>query len=423
MSVNHPLDALLCGKTLSGKYHIDRLIGRGAMGAVYSATGPTATRVAVKIGVAVAADFETQQHLRIRFQREASVLKALQHPNVIRVYDYGTDPELHLDFLVMEYLDGEDLSERIRREPRPTIYESLITLSQIVRGVAACHERGLVHRDIKPRNIFLNKGDGGFSARLLDFGIVQLPGTEQTLTHLTRFGGAPGTPAYSSPEQLRGVGPLTPASDVFSLGIVGFELLTGERPFQGIDLIRETRRPSLNIGVSDPLIGPPLQLLFERALAMDPADRFPDAAALSKEIDHLIIHEILGPISTYVNGISYDSDYEVLLLYDEYREIVFAMWDHREPLASLELGVTVHGVEMKAGTTAYAESAEILKFMNHLNAVSTHARFSYKDSKVVMEALYPHVWDPVIFPSFLESLLQDRRRALAVLEALPRKGE
>ena len=278
---------LLTGRTLCQRYRIDAVIGRGGMGAVYRATDERLGRaVAVKVIGITAADPEEHGRLQARFLREARAAAALHHPNVVSVYDFGTDPEVGLDFLVMELLQGEDLAVRLARTGPPPMHVSLSILRQAARGLAAGHRAGLVHRDVKPGNLFLETSDHPDEphVRVLDFGIAQVSGEEGTVTHLTEFGRSPFSPAFASPEQMRGDERLIPASDVFSLAAVGYNLLTGVRPFTSSDPARMAEEVAEAVGVLPqraPALAPHVRDALARALAIHPLARFSDAAALA----------------------------------------------------------------------------------------------------------------------------------------------
>ncbi len=272
-------ESLLAGRTLCDRYRIDALIGRGGMGVVYRATDLRLGReVAVK--VITHAGGAPRAELRARFQREARAAARIHHPNVVTIHDFGTDAELDLDFLVMGLLRGEDLATRMAREAPLPADEALVILRGAARGVAAGHRAGMVHRDVKPGNLFLCDGgdEGETQVRVLDFGIVQLAAADDdTVTHYTRAGGAPLSPAYAAPEQLRGEGCLGPPCDVYALGAIAYELLSGRRPFADA-AGRATGDPlpsAAGLGVPEGVAE-----VILRTLAHDPADRFPHAGAL-----------------------------------------------------------------------------------------------------------------------------------------------
>jgi serine/threonine protein kinase len=282
---------LLTGRTLCGRYRIDAVIGRGGMGAVYRASDERLGRsVAVKVIGIVAHDEDDHVRLQGRFLREAKAAAALHHPNVVSVYDFGTDAEVGLDFLVMELLHGEDLAVRLARTGPPPMNVALSILRQAARGLAAGHRVGLVHRDVKPGNLFLETSDHPDEphVRVLDFGIAQVSGEEGTMTHLTEYGRSPFSPAYASPEQMRGDDRLTPASDVFSLAAVGYNLLTGTRPFTSTDaaqMAREVDDAVRRLPERAPALPPHVRGTLVRALSIAPAARFADAALLADALN------------------------------------------------------------------------------------------------------------------------------------------
>jgi serine/threonine protein kinase len=289
------IEGLLIGRVLGNRYRIEEVIGRGGMGAVYGGIDERlGRRVAVKVITAGAtAEPEARERLRARFSREARAAAGLpHHPNVVPVYDYGTDEALGLDYLVMELLQGSDLADRLGRSGPPPLAEALRILHEAARGVAVGHRAGLIHRDVKPGNIFLAQSQQQeLQVRVVDFGIAKLVDEEDTAAQLTQDGRAPHSPAYASPEQLRGLGQLTPASDVFSLGALGFQLLTGERPFSESDrnkmsLGMPVEAPSLR--ERNPAIPAEVAEVVRKALAFEPLERFPDAGAMAQALDQAL---------------------------------------------------------------------------------------------------------------------------------------
>jgi hypothetical protein len=295
-------ESLLAGRTLGGRYRVEALIGRGGMGAVYRAVDERLGRaVAVKVisppaGVPAA----TREELRARFQREARSAARLHHPNVVTIHDFGTDADLDLDYLVMNLLSGEDLATRMARGEPFSPEQAVAILSGAARGLAAGHRVGLVHRDVKPGNIFLCGGDEGGPGeiRVLDFGIAKAVADEGTVTHLTRFGHAPLSPAYAAPEQLRGESNPGPACDVYGLGAIGWELLAGARPFTQEALAR------IADGHDEPPPRPPagtpldglLGAVLLRALELNPALRPRDASAFLDELEGAVAGRMPTPV-------------------------------------------------------------------------------------------------------------------------------
>ena len=285
------IEALLRGRVLANRYRIEEVIGRGGMGAVYRALDERLGRaVAVKVITAVATDPAARERVRARFRREAAAAARLpHHPNVVPVYDYGTDDELGLDYIVMELLRGEDLASRLQRAGPPPLELALRILQQAARGVNVGHRLGVIHRDVKPGNVFLvDDGDADdLQVRVLDFGIAKIMAEEDTETALTHDGRAPLSPAYASPEQLRGESHLTPASDVFALGAVGYQLLTGEKPFTEADRNRMgigMPVPTPSLRARNPAVPADVEAVIVQALAHDPAQRYPNGGAFADAV-------------------------------------------------------------------------------------------------------------------------------------------
>jgi len=274
--------ALLLGRRLCDRYRVDSVIATGGMGAVCRAFDLNLERdVAVKVMTAVAPDADEAGRLKLRFHREATAAARLRHPNVVTVHDFGTDRELGIDFLVMELLSGEDLSARMRRAGGPLpVEEAVEILREGGMGLAAGHRAGMVHRDVKPANIYLVAEPGGWEVKLLDFGIAQVrqEAGGDTATRLTRFG-APHTPRYASPEQLAGGASMTAASDLYSFALTGLEMLSGEHPgalnTSGDD--KEAARAVKRLLARRPEVPMRLAAVLRRALRLDAAMRFADA--------------------------------------------------------------------------------------------------------------------------------------------------
>ena len=250
-------------------YRITDRIGRGAMGVVYSARDERDGRaVALKV---MMADLEGDRETRIRFEREAKVAGELLHRNIINVFEMGEDDGRL--FMVMELLDGETLGEHLKRVGRLTLERSLDMMMQVCEGLAVAHAHGIVHRDIKPGNLFVMK-DGG--VKILDFGVARLANSSMTAS-----GFIVGTPDFMSPEQARGK-PIDQRSDVFSAGAVFYYLLTGRKPFAAPDLPAVLHKVS-NEDPAPPSAGeapPGLWRILTRALAKSTTDRYKDMGAL-----------------------------------------------------------------------------------------------------------------------------------------------
>ncbi|MGE5127785.1 MAG: serine/threonine-protein kinase, partial [Betaproteobacteria bacterium] len=259
-----------------GRYLVTGRVGRGGMGMVYRAVDEALEReVALKT---LAAEGGLEADSRRRFEVEAKAAARLQHPNIVIVYELGEDRGV--PFIAMEMLPGADLEAVLRGGEPLALAEKLDVIAQVCRGLAYAHERGIVHRDMKPSNIRL-LDDG--SAKIMDFGIAKLGGT-----HLTKTGMMVGTVHYMSPEQVRGR-PLDGRSDVFSIGVILYEMLAGERPFRGdgatqvLYKIVHEEPPELRLAALGDL-GPRLGAIVARALAKDPDARYPTAGALAAEL-------------------------------------------------------------------------------------------------------------------------------------------
>jgi serine/threonine protein kinase len=215
------------GSVLDGRYRVDAILGVGGMGRVYKAEHTGIGRaVAIKV---LHARLGGSSEAAKRFQREAMASGRLDHPNIVGVSDFGTLDDGSL-YLVMEALEGESLGKRLERERRIPWPESLIIIKSVLAGLRHAHDKGVVHRDIKPDNIFLAKKDGELVVKILDFGIAKLYAGSVDDPATTRAGLTVGTPAYLSPEQAVG-GAITPASDLYSTSVVLYEMLTGRAPF------------------------------------------------------------------------------------------------------------------------------------------------------------------------------------------------
>ncbi len=247
-----------------GKYEVRKQIGAGSFGDVFKAYDPT-----IKRNVAIKTCTTAGEEARLRFSREAEICGNLQHANIVTLFDFGFEGETA--YLVQEFLKGEDLDERVARGESVASHDALDWLMQIARGLAYAHSKGVVHRDVKPGNIRLLT-DG--TVKILDFGIAKLIYEESVLT---RTGMTLGTAGYISPEQILGRG-LDTRSDVFSYGILAYELLTLERPFQaesGIEvlhrIVEAQPAPVTEVWAECPEA---LSMLVLRCLAKEPDQRY-----------------------------------------------------------------------------------------------------------------------------------------------------
>jgi predicted Ser/Thr protein kinase len=260
-----------------GKYRIVERIGRGGMGTVYKAHDPVLDRmVALKV---ISSEGDVTEELKARFYREAQACAKLSHPNIVVVHDLGEDSGQL--FIVMEFLDGQELKYLIERQ-RLSLEEKLSLMVQVCDGFHFAHQKGIIHRDIKPGNIFVLRNG---QVKILDFGIARIAaGTDPGLT---RTGLIMGTLRYMSPEQARGR--VDHRSDIFSIGAVFYELLGGRPVFDSPDpmeILEKIRSEQpVPLVELDPTIPPELASLVERAIRKDPAQRFPDLGQMRAQIE------------------------------------------------------------------------------------------------------------------------------------------
>ncbi|MBA4156464.1 MAG: protein kinase [Gemmatimonadetes bacterium] len=269
----------LIGQIVAERYHILKKLGEGGMGQVYLAEHvKMGRRCAIKV---MHPALRTDADAISRFGREAANASRINHPHVADVYDFGESRD-GLIYLAMEFVEGEPLSLLLRREsPLPVARATEIT-RQVADALVAAHEIGLVHRDLKPDNILLARGrDGSDVAKVVDFGIAKA--VQSSGQNLTRTGFVVGTLHYMSPEQLIG-DPIDGRSDVYSLGCILYEMLVGERPFDGpsgeVVITRRLTEPPPRPRTRNPAVPEALDKLVVRALARSPGDRIQSAAEL-----------------------------------------------------------------------------------------------------------------------------------------------
>lgn len=272
----------MIGKRISGRYEVLGLLGGGGMSTVYLAQDMILDRpVAIKV---LRRDFSDEDELRKRFQREALSATSLVHPNIVNIYDVGEDGDLQ--YLVMEYVEGQTLKEYIKDHAPLDPAEAVEIMKQLCSGITAAHIHGIIHRDIKPQNILMDL-DG--QVKLTDFGIAMA----LSATALTRTNSVMGTVHYLSPEQARG-GMATKRTDIYSLGIVLFEMLTGKLPFSGESAVsialKHLQEQTPSVRALRPDIPQSLENVILKATAKDQAVRYPSADAMLRDL-----HTVLSP--------------------------------------------------------------------------------------------------------------------------------
>ncbi|MGZ3427465.1 MAG: serine/threonine-protein kinase, partial [Polyangia bacterium] len=289
----------LVGQILAERYRVVRLIGEGGMGQVYEAQHVNINkRFALKL---LRPEIVSNGEAVARFRQEAWSASSIGHDNIIEIEDFATLPSGAV-YLAMEYLDGVALSERMRQEPPLSFGESLDIVLQVTSGLAAAHDKSIVHRDMKPENIFLTMKHGRPLAKILDFGIAKVSGAEGNRS-LTRTGTIFGTPHYMSPEQALGK-PLDHRADIYSVGVIMYELFTGKVPFEaesfmGILTKHITTQPTPPRQIApEREIPVELEAVILRALAKEAEDRYQSMAELTMELAAIagqLAPEVLQP--------------------------------------------------------------------------------------------------------------------------------
>jgi serine/threonine-protein kinase len=255
------------GTLLSGRYRLDERIATGGMGDVWRGTDETLGRtVAIKI---LLPSLLEEQGFSERFRLEARTMATINHPGVVDIYDYGSDQDVA--YLVMEYVEGDALSRTLGRVGRLTPARTMALIAQAAEALQAAHSKGIVHRDVKPGNLLV-RANG--TLVLTDFGIAR----SAVAAQLTAAGAVLGTASYLSPEQASGQ-TATAASDIYSLGVVAYQCLSGRRPFDGDNPIEIAMK---HVRLAPPPlpadVPPAVRSIVERAMAKDPAARWPTAA-------------------------------------------------------------------------------------------------------------------------------------------------
>lgn len=261
------------GYTIGNRYKIEELLGQGGMSSVYKATDPNLRRtVAVKL---IHPHLSSNADFVRRFEEEAAAVAQLRHSNIIQVYDFNHDDETY--YMVLEYVPGQTLQQHLKdlRDTEDTMpLQSVVQIgASLADAIDYAHRRGMIHRDIKPANVML---DPHGQAILMDFGIAKMIGGEQH----TATGAVVGTALYMSPEQVTGQRPTT-QSDIYSLGVTLFEMISGRPPFEGDSamsvMMAHVNQPVPDLNDIHPGTPHSLKMIVERALAKDPTDRFASA--------------------------------------------------------------------------------------------------------------------------------------------------
>ncbi|HUQ26374.1 MAG TPA: serine/threonine-protein kinase [Burkholderiales bacterium] len=266
-----------------GRYQIKGVLGKGAMGLVYDGLDPQLNRrVAIKTILTSTLDEATAKHYSMRFKREVRAVAKVNHANIVQVYDFGTEGDLA--YIVMEYIEGKELKDALETKKRfdlKTIYQMM---SELLGALEVAHGAGVIHRDIKPANVMV---DSKGHVKLADFGVARVTDPDAE-GEKTRVGAVIGTPAYMSPEQTQGQ-PIDHRTDLFSAGILFYQLLTGQKPFDGAGFALQKK-----IIQDDPVwpstvleVPPTFDRVVARALAKEPEHRYQSAREFADDLKRL----------------------------------------------------------------------------------------------------------------------------------------
>lgn len=283
-----------------GRYEIVAELGRGAMGVVYQARDPQIDRmVAVKSVTLWGQEPDEEKEFRLRFIHEAQAAGRLHHPGIVAIFDIGENPETLDPYIVLEYVAGEPLNRILARERKLPLDKALKLAQEVAEALDYAHTQGVIHRDIKPGNILITR-DG--HAKIADFGIAKL-----NLAHFTLPGKVLGTPAYMAPEQLAGEG-VDGRSDLFSLGVILYAMVTGHSPFQGDSAttvcFKVANREPVAASALDLDVPRELDEVISRAMAKDPALRYQRGAEFAEDLRQMQQFATRGPTTTSLRPLS-----------------------------------------------------------------------------------------------------------------------
>jgi len=268
-----------------GRYQIQGVLGKGAMGLVYDGLDPNlGRRVAIKTILTSKLDAETARLYSLRFQREVRAVARLNHPNIVQVYDFGNEGDLA--YIVMEFIKGRELKDYFDANERFDLKTAFRLMIELLDALDFAHEAGIIHRDIKPGNVMV---DASGHAKLTDFGVARVTDPDGPQGEATRVGAVVGTPSYMSPEQIQGQ-TVDRRTDIFSAGIIFYQFLTGQKPFEGTQFTLQQK-----IVMEDPVwpsaivqVPPDFDRVVARALAKEVADRYRTARAFADALKRIL---------------------------------------------------------------------------------------------------------------------------------------
>ena len=268
-----------------GRYRIQGVLGQGAIGLVYDGLDPGLDRrVAIKTILTRKLDAEAARMVAVRFEREVKAVARLNHPNIVQVYDFGTEGELA--YIVLEYVQGKELKSILDAKEGFDLKTSFRLMAELLDALDFAHEAGIVHRDVKPANVLI---DASGRAKLTDFGVARVTEPGGSQADATRIGAMVGTPAYMSPEQIQG-GAIDRRTDVFSAGILFYELLTGKKPFEGTQWVLQKMIVEDDPAWPSTIVQIPSEIdrAVARALAKQPGNRYQTARKFADALKRLL---------------------------------------------------------------------------------------------------------------------------------------
>jgi eukaryotic-like serine/threonine-protein kinase len=267
-----------------GRYEIKGVLGKGAMGLVYDGHDPQLNRrVAIKTIITKGLDESTAKHYEMRFRKEVRAVAKLSHPNIVQVYDFGSEGDLA--YIVMEHIQGKELKDMLDNKEKIDLKTTFKLMLQLLDALHFAHEQGIVHRDIKPANMMI---DVAGQAKLADFGVARVDDPDAG-GEKTRVGAVIGTPSYMSPEQMQGQ-PIDRRADIWAAGVVFYQLLTGVKPFEGSNWALAKK-----VIMEDPVwpsqvlqLNPVMDRVVARALQKEPDKRYQTAKAFADALQRIL---------------------------------------------------------------------------------------------------------------------------------------